>query len=1121
MAIAGFNANYYVQTYPDVLVAISQGIYKSAEEHFVKNGAKEGRNPNANFDSKYYLASNQDVLQAVASGAVASAYDHYIAYGYKEGRIPSAALASFNGQAYLDANADVKTAGYTATTALGHYVLYGAAENRTGGGNTQQQVTGNYVGTTADDTVTPAGGQASTVRVEGGQQGAKGDTLVVTSGSAASFQFMDLSNNADQNQTRDNSTGNNTGNKIGPVVQGFENIDATAATINMNLTALDRTSITNTGSANPTQTGSVILGGTGRDTLTGNTGNDSLVGNDGNDNITGGAGADSIYGGVGNDTVDGGTGNDLIEDGAGDDVVTGGAGNDTINVGAGTNSIDGGADNDTITLTADQGTATVSSTVLGGDGNDIIVLNNTVITAASRVSVSGGAGNDTITAGLGVETINGGTGNDTVKITTANRGANDLFRGNEGQDIIQLEIPTGSGTNTFEFESAGTTAATSQFAGFEAIALIDSSGNNNLAKQYKIILTDTFVAQNFQTGSFLIDARGLPGGSNLVIDFSKLTSASAALFTQSAFRVLTSPSTDVRDQNNVTITAAYSVQTGNSVLNNVTAFTVYAGETTITAGTEAAYTTDRLVNTGTGQGAYTTVGGAAETASSGGLAGQTFTLTVGNDTFAATATGTNDTFNGSVLTMGGNDVLVGNGGTDVINLINQVGAVGSTTANIVDIDTINISTAADITLTGTLFSAVGEVVLTGAGATNVAALSADAQANTIFTLGSGYGKVITDATNAIAKFGAAGSATGSGISTTKATGVSLAVSAASTVSSVTTGAGIFSITGSGNLTLGTVTTATSVNGSAMTGALTYTETGIAVTSGSGSDVITLGAATTANVNTGAGNDTATAVAGTGLTTADTVAFGAGTDTLALTGSTAVAATDLNGVSGLEVLTVQNTTTYVAITTVEALVDAGATLTLAATSLTTGTLTFNGVAENNGFFNITGGGANDSIAGGLNADTLSGGAGADTLVGNGGADVLSGGAGIDVFQINATASVLANMDTITDYRAAGGANAGAADTIDLTAQVAAASSVNTTVLNLAAQVSLQAALDFAANANNATANGLSVFIWGGNTYAYVETMAAGTTYVATDTVIQITGTPFTAGTAIAGLGIDGV
>lgn len=178
MAIAGFNATYYVQTYPDVLLAISQGIFKSAEEHFTKYGAKEGRNPNAFFDSKYYLAQNPDVLQAVAAGTFASAYDHYIKNGGAEGRVPSAALASFDGAKYLAANADVQAAGFTDKTAVSHYVLYGAAEGRSGTSSSTGQT---FTLTVNQDT--PVGSDAADIfrGVAGAAVGAQDQTTLNSS----------------------------------------------------------------------------------------------------------------------------------------------------------------------------------------------------------------------------------------------------------------------------------------------------------------------------------------------------------------------------------------------------------------------------------------------------------------------------------------------------------------------------------------------------------------------------------------------------------------------------------------------------------------------------------------------------------------------------------------------------------------------------------------------------------------------------------------------------------------------------------------------------------------------------------------------------------------------------
>lgn len=158
----------------------------------------------------------------------------------------------------------------------------------------------------------------------------------------------------------------------------------------------------------------------------------------------------------------------------------------------------------------------------------------------------------------------------------------------------------------------------------------------------------------------------------------------------------------------------------------------------------------------------------------------------------------------------------------------------------------------------------------------------------------------------------------------------------------------------------------------------------------------------------------------------------------------------------------------------------------------------------------------SVQLGTGGQKFVGSTGADTISGSIGIDTLTGGAGIDTFTFNTgNRSTLASMDTITDYRAAGAG----ADIITISDITTVASNVNT-VVDLSAQASLAAALNVLANAAT-TNNGLGVFIWGGNTYAYIETTGATITYAASDTVIKLGGTPFTAGTSIVGLGIDGV
>jgi len=152
-------------------------------------------------------------------------------------------------------------------------------------------------------------------------------------------------------------------------------------------------------------------------------------------------------------------------------------------------------------------------------------------------------------------------------------------------------------------------------------------------------------------------------------------------------------------------------------------------------------------------------------------------------------------------------------------------------------------------------------------------------------------------------------------------------------------------------------------------------------------------------------------------------------------------------------------------------------------------------------------------------TIIGGAGADVIVGGGGADILTGGAGVDKFVFLQAHSVLGSIATITDYRAAAGDNAGALDTIVLGNQATAAGTI-ATVQDFLTSASLGAALNLAANGNTVSA-GLVVFIYGGDTYAMVETTGATATYVAGDFLVKITGTPFTTSTALAGLGFDGV
>jgi hypothetical protein len=86
-----------------------------------------------------------------------------------------------------------------------------------------------------------------------------------------------------------------------------------------------------------------------------------------------------------------------------------------------------------------------------------------------------------------------------------------------------------------------------------------------------------------------------------------------------------------------------------------------------------------------------------------------------------------------------------------------------------------------------------------------------------------------------------------------------------------------------------------------------------------------------------------------------------------------------------------------VTTLDGLVAAAGSLTVNAVALTNNnSLIWDGSAETNGTFSITGGAGADTIIGGAGNDTINAGAGDDTIVSGTGNDSLGGGSGNNVF-----------------------------------------------------------------------------------------------------------------------------
>jgi hypothetical protein len=161
-----FNENFYLTNNADVVLAVSQGTFASAQQHFDLFGGRELRNPNSTFDTNYYSVQNQDVLQAVSSGVFANAFAHFQSFGIEENRAPTVSFAGFDAASYLTANTDVAaavTAG-TISSALEHFMSFGSSEGRSGSGITAvptnpgttftlEATSDNIVGTSGDDQI--------------------------------------------------------------------------------------------------------------------------------------------------------------------------------------------------------------------------------------------------------------------------------------------------------------------------------------------------------------------------------------------------------------------------------------------------------------------------------------------------------------------------------------------------------------------------------------------------------------------------------------------------------------------------------------------------------------------------------------------------------------------------------------------------------------------------------------------------------------------------------------------------------------------------------------------------------------------------------------------------------
>ena len=201
-----------------------------------------------------------------------------------------------------------------------------------------------------------------------------------------------------------------------------------------------------------------------------------------------------------------------------------------------------------------------------------------------------------------------------------------------------------------------------------------------------------------------------------------------------------------------------------------------------------------------------------------------------------------------------------------------------------------------------------------------------------------------------------------------------------------------------------------------------------ITGGAGNDTL-IGGAGNDTINGGDGADTIeaqmggndTVAAGTGndyivfgaaLTSADKIDGGAGVDKVILQGNYATTPLVFGATTmvNVEYLVMQAGFNY-NLTTNDATVAAGQTLNVDASALAaSNTLTFNGAAEHNGNFVITGGAGNDTLIGGAGNDTINGGDGADTIEAQmGGNDTVAAGTGNDYIVFGAALTSADKID----------------------------------------------------------------------------------------------------------------
>jgi Ca2+-binding RTX toxin-like protein len=628
------------------------------------------------------------------------------------------------------------------------------------------------------------------------------------------------------------------------------------------------------------------------------------------------------------------------------------------NASAVASTISGGAGSDTLTG------GSAADNISGGAGND------SINGAAGADVISGGDGNDTINAGSGIDNLSGGAGNDTFIVTTAADFTN----------LVTAEVVAGGdGTDNLSFSETATaiTVAATDLAGINSIERITINGTSGAGS---VTVNDAVFTANGSTTLAIVDGDLTQG--TLSVTASALTAANSIQVTANTATGVNDTLIGGAGADTFTFSTTAGLQSTDTVTGGAGSDTIVlsAASAAVTAALNGVTGVESVTVTGSAGDASITVGADTVIAASGTLTTNASSLVAGGSielTYDGSAISTATKVQ-NVTGSAGDDTITGGAGNDII-----VGGDGN--------DSITGGTGID-NLSGGSGNDIFVVATTGTGFTGLTTAEA---------VSGGVGNDSLQFAAGTLVIAAADLVNVSGIET-------IELQNSSQTASLTLTDAFFSANGSTTLA---VTATTQTTGATTLAASTLTaansvQLNMSKTDNSAGNVI----------NMGAGNDTLT-IDLQALNNTTTLAGGAGNDTLVISANTGSAnITQDATITGWETVSflAAGVAGTFATTTNDAGVAAGVTQTINGSNLT-GTLLWNGAAELDGKFSITGGTGADSLTGGSLADTITGGAGADVITGGLGADSLTGGTGVDTFVYASVAqSNGTNTDSITDF-----------------------------------------------------------------------------------------------------------